>query len=651
MPDSLAVPEVNRAFGPSTAFGEERSLIRSNPSPCLLASVVNHAFQTMAGQRWRLRGVACLVLLIGLTGQACALEVRQVRWGFNGAVKQNAFNLCSIDLNNPTPDPFQGPVQLKPSGGIGGGDDTPWTELNLYVGPGETRTVQFMPFVTSQAPDWEVSWGASATEHFNFPHSNREIPSQVAVQFIAAQGVSSPLKGIEAFLEDDFPIGSPGTEVLGSVVLDHVPRRWDVVRNRAFRDWLGRGGRLYLIHDRDGKPLQFPSPLEELNVPADRFSVGQGTVIRQSIVQDAGEIPGLVSEISQSAFDPNNPTANIDYSSNPALEGMTQLFQTMRSMVRPDHNWTLIFFLALIYLLILFPGIWFISRKRGDFRITYALILGTVVVFSWFYSEIGKRGYGESTGLREMMVGYPLGNQRIALQKYCSLFVTEGGPYPIPAHGEGAVFSLDSGFSGRVEMGVLNRPQAGFTPDIPPYSACSFQESCVIPSQNDYSIQVKTLELNPDLKKLEVVLGAGIPATAQVYLASKELVYTLTHNGTVWVTSSDPLPISAAFPVEYTSGWTQPAPAQFEKNLVAYLVQIATSTQIMSQYQYQYVTPAPDTQTPQTPPTAFEGGQVLVYCDAPAEFLPHEYAATGKVLFVSRVDPSMVTSAASTAVP
>jgi hypothetical protein len=588
-----------------------------------------------------LRVVWFLMILACGSGLAQALEVREVRWGFNGAVKRNAFNLCSIDLHNPAFEAFQGPVQLAATGGVGRGDDTPWTELNFYVESGQTRTVQFVVYVTSQALGWEVSWGPGGQDRFEFPHSKREIIAPVAVQFFADQGVSSPLKGIEVFNDRDFPIGAAGTETLGSVVLDHVPR-WDQVRSRAFRDWLGRGGRLYLINGRDGKPLSFPSPLEDLNVPADQFPVGQGVVLRQEIVQDAGQIPGLITEVAQSTVDPNNPYANQNYHTDPATSGMTQLFQTMRNMVRPDHNWGLIFFLAMIYLLILFPGIWLVSRKRGDFRVTYAMILGTVLLFSWFYAEIGKRGYGESTGLREMMIAYPLGNQRVALQKYGSLFVTEGGGYAIPAHGEGAVLTLESGteFSGNAE--IMNRPQALIGADIPPFSACSYQASSVLPTRGDYSFTVKRLELHQGMPKIEVQFGAAMPTSSQVFLVSGGRAYALTHRGTAWVNMDPGLPINSMFPTEYNYGWNRVDTAQDQKNLIAYLVQIATSTDLSPQYGGQPVPPVADS----TATAPFGGGQILVYGDAPAEFLPTDYAASGKVLFVSQVDQSMVTVAA-----
>ena len=593
-----------------------------------------------------LRKVFCVFFLVfGLTVPVFALEVREVRWGFNNAVKTDSFNLCSIDLINPTSTAFQGPIQLIPEGSLTRGGTTPWVDLNFYVGPGETRTVQFVPFVLPYDNEWSVVWGGGQQDRYSVPWVNRSISRRVTVQFQAARAVSAPITGIEVFHDEDFPIGASGTDALGGVVLDHVPQRWDAVRTRAFRDWLGRGGRLYLIQGRDGKPLDFPAALSELNFPGDRFSVGQGIVTRHPLVKDAGEIPGLVSELSTSIADPNSQNFDYNEFNDPANEAAKQVLETMRAMIRPNHNWALIFLLAIIYLLVLFPGIWLFSRKRGDFRVTYALILGTVVAFSWFYAEIGKRGYGESTGLREVMLAYPLGNQRLALQKYCSLFVTEGGQYSIQAEGEGAVQALDEGFSGRVTLGMVNRPQAGFSADIPPYSSCSFRESTVVPSQGDYSVQVKTLEAGPEFKKLEVVLGAGIPATAQVYFVSNGEVYSLSHNGTYWQSSSQATPISNTFNYEHSYYWRQLAPEEFEKNLVASLVQVATRYSVNNSYGAVEDTPPVDP-AEDTPP-AFESGQLLVYCNAPPELLPSQYSPSGKVMFVSNIDSSMVTASAS----
>jgi len=243
------------------------------------------------------------------------------------------------------------------------------------------------------------------------------------------------------------------------------------------------------------------------------------------------------------------------------------------------------------------------------------------------------------------MVAYPLGNQRLALQKYCSLFVTEGGQYPIQAEGEGAVQALDEGFSGSVGIGLVSRPQAGFTPDIPPYSSCSFRESTVLPTQGDYSMKVKTLEAGSELKKLEVTLGAGIPSTAQVYFVSKGDVYSLTHNGTDWQSSTQPVPISSMFSYENAYYWRQLTPLEFEKNLVSSLVQAVTRNSVIDSYDTTGVEPPVDPAEDES--STFEGGHLLVYCDAPAELLPSQYTPSGKVMFVSNIDSSMVTAAAS----
>ena len=246
-----------------------------------------------------------------------------------------------------------------------------------------------------------------------------------------------------------------------------------------------------------------------------------------------------------------------------------------------------------------------------------------------------------------MMIAYPLGNQRVALQKHGSLFVTEGGEYVIPAHGEGAVFTLESGadFSGNAT--IINRPQAIVAADIPPFSACSYQQSSVLPTKGDYSITVKKLELNPGVNKIEVQLGPGMPIDAQVYLLPTTQGvsvsgYSLTKGENGWINSSPAMPVNSLFPTEYNYNWNRVDSAQNQRNLIGYLVQIATSAPLAPQYQNQ-VQPVPS-QAGSTSTMPFEGGHILVYCDAPAEFLPTDYPASGKVLFVLKVDPSMATS-------
>ena len=595
--------------------------------------------------------VHCIRLVLGLLlicSTAWAVEFRDVRWGFNGTIKRHEFNLCTVELFNPDAVPFQGPVELRPSRSIY--TEVPLIEPDVYIGPGETRTIQFLPFVGSDAPEWEVRWGAWAATRAELPRPVGDVASSAVVQFVSPQSISSPIQGLPTFPEQDFPNGGPGTEVLGTVVLDHVPR-WDELRRQAFRDWLGQGGQLYLLSNLDGKHLEFPAPLEELNIAADRFQVGQGIVIRNPRVQNVAEIPVLVASLPTVNSDPatdgnfNNSTSYDDSKAS----GLSQLFQNMQARVRPNHNWPLIFFLAVIYLLILFPGIWLFSRKRGDFRVTYAAILGTVALFSLFYAEIGKRGYDESTGLHQMIIAEPLGNQRLLLRSYSNLFVTEGGEYQLTPRGDTAVITLDAGghdaarFSGTAA--ITGRPKVSLVADIPPFSSCSFQAHSVLATTADYSLVVDKFEFENGNLTIEARSGAGIPQEAQVYFVTdSKSVIKLAKQGDKWVATGTPPDLNSLFPVSNQYRWSRPSATEIDQNMLAAMVQISTHVQIVNQYNYG------NSEGAKTPTVAPQKGFLVALCPAPAEILSEQFAASGTVLFLSRaqaVPPANVAPAAT----
>ena len=48
-----------------------------------------------------------------VTPFASALDVADYKWGFNGKVAPHRFNVLSVLLNNPTPQPYNGEVLLR----------------------------------------------------------------------------------------------------------------------------------------------------------------------------------------------------------------------------------------------------------------------------------------------------------------------------------------------------------------------------------------------------------------------------------------------------------------------------------------------------------------------------------------------------------
>ena len=117
----------------------------------------------LPGSRGLLRIAVLLAILTGWSGLASAVEVRDVRWGFNGAYKRHAYNLCTIELLNPSTEAFQGDVTLTKEGGVGS-SDIPLIEPGFYIPAGETRTVQFFPYIASDKPDFRVSWGPRGSD-------------------------------------------------------------------------------------------------------------------------------------------------------------------------------------------------------------------------------------------------------------------------------------------------------------------------------------------------------------------------------------------------------------------------------------------------------------------------------------------------------
>src|SRR5689334_7329602 len=77
-------------------------------------------------------------LLLG-AGKALAVDVDQVIWGFDGQVVVNRFNLLSVLVSNPSPQPFEGKIELTKL--VGGRQvDIPLVEA-VYLSPHSSRWV------------------------------------------------------------------------------------------------------------------------------------------------------------------------------------------------------------------------------------------------------------------------------------------------------------------------------------------------------------------------------------------------------------------------------------------------------------------------------------------------------------------------------
>lgn len=413
------------------------------------------------------------------------------RWGFDGTIRVEEFNLLNVEVFNNSENPWQGAVWLQPIVGIQK-VDVAVIQPDLFIEPYGTRQIQFYAFIPNQT-EYELGWGkilggqlrAEGDIEMDSPKINHK---NLTLQLTNGSSSSRGQK-VPTYDEAIFPSGADVLRTVDAILLDHVPR-WQSPQIQSFRDWLYGGGTLYLIADAGDPLLQFPTVLEELNEPSDAFPVGYGKVIR-------------TSEFSASNVEEQAPPQNYKN-----LSSSGTIFSLLKAMTTPDHNWPLIYFLAVLYLLVLFPGCWLVGRKKGDFRVTYAIILGTVGLFSVGFHSIGKRGYGEATTINSVAIARPGQPARWIVKQWSNLFITSGGDYLVEHDVDASAIS--TGQHTEAILGLaMNQPAAAMQTDIPSFSNRTVVHTGTLKTPG-FRPEVASLRATPDrLEELVLTLPEG----------------------------------------------------------------------------------------------------------------------------------------------
>jgi hypothetical protein len=440
------------------------------------------------------RPLAVVMILTGMVSPALAqLQVEgKPHWGFDGKARIGQFNLLTVQFFNPSDRPWEGDLLLEAQAGLGH-VDIPILHPGLFVEPYGQRQIQFLVFLP-QPSDYLLRWGRGRINQFRIDEP--DVASKPAVVQITGDLDASPgMRGVPRFPASAFPPSAAGLDGLGTVLLSRVPR-WNEPQRQAFRDWLAAGGTMHLYHATGGEFPVFPAGLTELNEPSDEFTVGSGRVIRHaSTIQQASNPFSQSEESSATRYSEWQTTSN--------------LLTLLREMTIPEHNWTLIYLLAVVYLLLLFPGCWLLGRRRGDYRITYAAVLGTVFVFSMGFHTVGARGYGERTSINSVAIAKPAADGRVVLTQWSNLFVTGGGQYAVKHHAEGLAYSTGQLFEAVLGR-ALNRPQGAMLVDAPAFSARGIVHTGVLPGEA-INLQVEEIRVeNNRLRGLRMRLPEDV---------------------------------------------------------------------------------------------------------------------------------------------
>lgn len=442
------------------------------------------------------RVLSLIVAMIGLTQCAAAQDRSQVKivdviWGFDGRVVVGQFMPLSILVDNLSDQPVEATAGLLQMRGlisaVGGELVQP-----VYIGPNARRWVQFYPFINLDPAGWRFELrGEERTWRFDpidQPRSvfdrNRltaqEDPVLPAVILDPPGFQQRAPTTVKHMPSEIFPPYATAMNGLRALFLDDVPD-WETPRQEALLSWLRSGGQLHLLLNSNRQPLRFSGVLSSLNEPFSRFAVGSGTVVRHEIQRNELN-EQIVAEVvrapraSQPSAD--DGTSNAGNAFNTGFQDLSvvhddDLFMSLRDLSRPEHSWAIIFMLSVVYIGMIFPGCWILSKQRRvHFLIPYAAITGLAVIFSLIFLVIGRRGYGESTSLHSLMIARAEDETHWNTLLFANLFVTSGNQYQIEDPGNQTL--IVSGTSDeRVDAAAVSGNSAVYDSRIPPFSSQS----------------------------------------------------------------------------------------------------------------------------------------------------------------------------------
>lgn len=467
---------------------------------------------------------------IGFAQIAEKVRVVETIWGFDGRTMQGEFQPLSILLDNLSDQTIDGTVELRSNSGlvrrVGGVMQQP-----VFLGPNSRRWVQFYPYIFGQMVSWDLELKTdSETVKFDAIDQSRLIADSQseeekeytyrATVILDPPGMlqRSPTT-IKHLPSEIFPPYSTATHGLHAVFLDHVPD-WDEPRQAALLGWLQSGGQLHLLQDQNRQTLRFSGILAPLNEPFPEFSVEAGTVVRheyqradltKETVNSISRIrkkPAVADEESKKAFSGGGSGLSWDE----VILNDDDLFYSLRKLTEPEHAWALILLLSLLYVGLLFPGAWvFSQKKRHNYLIPYAAILGAVAVFSLLFLFVGQRGYNEEASVRTLAIAVGQDKTHWSCLEFTHLFVTQGGDYHVNSKNQQAL--LASGSSDEAtDSTSTHGDTATFDSLMPPFSSQPVISRRRLETP-DWEIKVKSFSATAsDLTALQLTCNEKFPS-------------------------------------------------------------------------------------------------------------------------------------------
>lgn len=492
-----------------------------------------------------IRTTVCASVLL-VCGTAGAIDIDEVRWGFDGKAMQHRFNLLSILVSNHTAEAFDGGIALRRTM-PGRGSVGALLRQPLFLSPHSQKWIQFHPFVNESYIEWKLlwgpgpdlkDWGRDGEQRYDL---NKPTLGKRAYVILHEPGaLIRGGSGLKDLPDNLFPPTVTATDTLEGIVLDHTPR-WQKPTRKAFGDWLHAGGTLHILRGDDTKYPQFSEELTELNLPLPIQFVGQGMVFRHEFsrselskediaerILDAGRSkPKLDRDVEIQRGAQGNPQSQGDvFQPDGGWNLDDDVLTKLKKMTQPEHSWWLIYSMSFVYLLLIFPGGYLLGRRRVDYRLMIAALIGTIALFSVGFAVVGSRGYGESTTVNSIAIARPLPGGEYDVTGWSNAFVTAGDDYLIQHGGTGRIYSTCQSFEG-VKGAIQDGREGKFLVDIPPFSARTFGFRTKLSGQS-LGLKVEKFSFDGGLRELELSLGPNFPQeSVQAYALIGDAIHNL----------------------------------------------------------------------------------------------------------------------------
>jgi hypothetical protein len=442
-----------------------------------------------------------ICVLLFATASASAIEVQEVKWGFDGQVVPGRFNLLSVLVANPEAGPFDGTVNFYKSRGpadrVGAVYGTP-----CFLSPLTTRWLQFYVYIDNQYDQWRLEWGRGPDDHHDI-----EPPKwgpQAHVLLSDSETTLNTISAFRQFPEDLFPTTVAATGGLDSLLLDHAPH-WEPAKRQAFLNWLRAGGKVDLLRGADGHDPVFADELAVLNSSQERVRIGAGVALRHAATARDIRIQDVQGgDVPPREFKPDEPVAR--------WQTADTFFRALTGMSQRNYNWGLIYLLAIAYAVLAGPGNLRVGRRLADYRLRIALLLATIAGFAWLFDLVGRRGQGEASVIHTLSYARAIDADTYDVMQWVNVFAVRGGKYTITHAAPHNLYATGQDYE--AVNGVIESGKDGqFVVDIPMYSRRAFLHAAEMKGPR---IPVKIVSWDGAETLNRLVLNVGPDFTKQI---------------------------------------------------------------------------------------------------------------------------------------